>query len=48
MFAFLNLLYKSMTMFIDDYSTKVNAKDYLDYIEETLERWKKNKNCFKS
>lgn len=40
-FAFSDFLYKFMMVFIDYFSTKFNAKDYLEYVEETLKRCRK-------
>lgn len=40
-FVFLDLLHKSMMVFIDDFSTQFNTKDHLEYVEETLEWCKK-------
>lgn len=43
MFAFLDLLYNSIIVFIDDFSIQSNAKDHLEYVKETLKRNKKYK-----
>lgn len=40
-FIFLDLLHKSMRVFIDDFSIQLNTKDYINHVEETLERCKK-------
>jgi len=40
-FAFLDLLYKSMTVYIDDFSTQSNSKDHLPLVKECLIRCRK-------
>ena len=41
MYIFTDLLYKSMTIFIDDFSTQSSASSYLECVREALVRCKK-------
>lgn len=41
MYIFIDLLFKSMIVFVDDFSTHSNASDYLQCVREVLIRYKK-------
>jgi hypothetical protein len=38
MFIFSDLLYKSMTVFVDDFSTQLDIKSHLECVREALKR----------
>jgi hypothetical protein len=41
MYIFIDLLFKSMIVFVDDFSTHSNASDYLQCVREALIRYRK-------